>query len=210
VSDKNEPRGRQQHWESVYASKSDAELSWTQAEPALSLQLIEEVCPPRGSVIDIGGGASPLAARLLDRGYSPAVLDISETALQRARQHLGPRAEQIRWIAADVTAHPELGAFDVWHDRAVFHFLTDAVDRAAYVGLLSRTITAGGHAIIATFALDGPEKCSGLPVCRYDGNTLAKELGRGFELLKTVAERHHTPWGAPQSFQYSVFARRQN
>jgi SAM-dependent methyltransferase len=198
-----------QHWEFIYASKGDAELSWTQPDPALSLSLIGEVCRAAGgSVIDIGGGASPLAARLLDHGYSVAVLDISETALEHARHHLGPRAEQIRWITADVTKCPDLGRFDVWHDRAVFHFLTDAAGRASYVDLLSRTVPPGGHAVIATFALDGPEKCSGLPVCRYDGRSLADELGSGFRLLKTVAERHRTPWGAPQSFQYSVFARR--
>ena len=198
---------RREHWDSVYASKSEAELSWTQADPALSLSLIEEVCQAGGRVIDIGGGTSPLAARLLDRGYSAAVLDISETALHKARQHLGPRAEQIRWIAADVTAHPGLGAFDVWHDRAVFHFLTRATDRASYVELLSQTIAAGGHAIIVTFALDGPERCSGLPVCRYDGRSLAAALGPGFAFVKAVPEIHHTPWGASQSFQYGVFKR---
>ena len=196
---------RHQHWESVYASKGEAELSWTQAAPALSLQLIEEVCPPGERVIDIGGGASPLAARLLARGYSVTVLDISEAALQRARQQIGPRAEHVHWSTADVTKCPDLGLFEVWHDRAVFHFLTSAADRAAYVDLLSRTVPAGGHAIIATFALDGPEKCSGLPVRRYDGKMLAAELGPGFKHLKTVPERHRTPWGAPQSFQYSVF-----
>lgn len=195
-----------QHWEAIYASKSDAELSWTQPDPALSLSLIGEVCPAGGSVIDIGGGSSGLAARLRDGGYSVTVLEISEAALQRARQQIGPRAEHVRWITADVTKCPNLGRFDVWHDRAVFHFLTDAAGRASYVDLLSRTIPPGGHAVIATFALDGPEKCSGLPVCRYDGRSLAEELGPGFRLLKTVAERHRTPWGAPQSFQYSVFA----
>ena len=196
-----------QHWESIYASKSDAELSWTQPDPALSLSLIGEVCPAGGSVIDIGGGSSGLAARLLDRGYSVAVLDISETALAHARQRLGPRAERVGWIAADVTARPTLGTFDVWHDRAVFHFLTDAADRASYVDLLRQTVPAGGHVLIATFALDGPEKCSGLPVCRYNGRSLAAALGRGFEFVKAVPEIHHTPWGASQSFQHSVFKR---
>jgi hypothetical protein len=198
---------RRQHRETVYYSKGDAELSWTQADPALSLQLIEEVCPAGGSVIAIGGGASPLAARLLDRGYSAAVLDISDTALERGRQRLDSSAERIHWITADVTKCPDLGRFDVWHERAVFHFLTEVIGRAAYVDLLSRTITMGGHTIVATFALDGPEKCGGLPVCRYDGNALAAELGPGFTLLKTIAERHLTPWGAAQFFQYSVFER---
>jgi SAM-dependent methyltransferase len=197
---------RKQHWESVYESKRDAEVSWTQAEPRLSLALIREVCPP-GRVIDVGGGTSVLAERLLDCGYAVAVLDISPAALARAKLRLGPRAEEIRFIVADVTATPDLGTFDVWHDRAVFHFLTEPADRAAYVALLLRTIPAGGDAVIATFAPDGPEKCSGLPVQRYDSQSLAAELGDGFDLLKGVSETHLTPWGKPQAFAYSVLKR---
>lgn len=206
----------QEHWETVYASKNDPELSWTQQEPATSLALIEEVCPadrePAGSVIDVGGGTSSLAQRLLDRGYRVTVLDISQAAIGRARQRLGDRATQVGWMVADVAAGPDLGTpalgiFDVWHDRAVFHFLTAATDRAAYLALLARTIPVGGHAVIATFALDGPEKCSGLEVRRYDGNVLAAELGPRFRLLKSVPELHRTPWGATQSFQYSLFER---
>jgi 2-polyprenyl-3-methyl-5-hydroxy-6-metoxy-1,4-benzoquinol methylase len=195
-----------EHWESVYTTKGDEALSWTQPEPGTSLALVSEACPA-GRVIDVGGGASVLAERLLDRGYSVAVLDIAERALERARQRLGARASQIRWIVADVTAAPDLGTFDVWHDRAVFHFLTDAADRAAYAALLTRTVPVGGHAVIATFALDGPQKCSGLAVRRYDGAMLAAELGAGFELLRSVPEIHVTPWGQPQSFQYSLFRR---
>jgi len=194
------------HWESVYGSKTDAELSWTQPEPRLSLSLIVEVCPS-GRVIDVGGGTSLLASRLLDRGYSVTVLDISEAALKRSRESLGRRAELIHWIVADVTACPGLATFDVWHDRAVFHFLTDPADRVAYVALLDRTVPVGGHAVMATFAPDGPEKCSGLEVRRYSGRTLSAELGTSFELLKTVPETHLTPGGKPQSFQYSVFRR---
>jgi hypothetical protein len=110
-------------------------------------------------------------------------------------------------MVADVTAGPDVGSFDVWHDRAVFHFLTASADRAAYVALLARTVSVGGHAVIATFALDGPEKCSGLEVRRYDGNALAAELGPPFRLVKSVPELHRTPWNAPQSFQYSLFKR---
>jgi 2-polyprenyl-3-methyl-5-hydroxy-6-metoxy-1,4-benzoquinol methylase len=194
------------HWEGVYASKSDAELSWTQAEPATSLALIAEACSA-DSVIDVGGGTSPLTERLLDGGYAVTVLDISQTAIDRARKSLGNQATQVDWMVADVTASPELGTFDVWHDRAVFHFLTASEDRAAYVALLARTVSVGGHAVIATFALDGPEKCSGLDVQRYDGRALASELGPGFRLLKSVPELHLTPWNAPQSFQYSLFKR---
>jgi len=195
---------RREHWESVYASKADAELSWTQADPATSLALIREVSPA-GRVIDIGGGTSTLARRLLENGYSVAVLDISEAAIARAREQFGNLAGRVQWIAADVTANPNFGTFDVWHDRAVFHFLTAPADRAAYVKVLTRTVPAGGHAVIATFSLEGPEKCSGLAVRRYSGVTLAAELGKAWSLLKSVPETHLTPWGKPQAFQYSVF-----
>jgi SAM-dependent methyltransferase len=196
----------QEHWEAVYTSKSEAELSWTQAEPATSLALITEACTA-GRVIDVGGGTSLLAGRLLDRGYAVTVLDISQAAIDRARLRLGDRATQVGWMVGDVTAGPDLGTFDVWHDRAVFHFLTASGDRAAYAALLARTVPAGGHAVIATFALDGPEKCSGLDVRRYDASALAAELGPRFHLLKTAAELHRTPWNAVQSFQYSLFER---
>ena len=197
---------RKEHWESIYASKSDNEVSWTQPEPHLSLSLIGEVCP-RGRVLDVGGGTSVLAERLLDSGYSVTVLDISEAALDRARQRLGIRAEQVRWIAANVTAGPDIGAFDVWHDRAVFHFLTIPAERAAYVALMARTIPLGGHVVIATFAPDGPQKCSGLEVRRYDGPALAAALGKQFDLMKSEPEIHVTPQGKLQSFQYSLFRR---
>jgi 2-polyprenyl-3-methyl-5-hydroxy-6-metoxy-1,4-benzoquinol methylase len=194
------------YWESVYASKGDRDLSWTQPEPLRSLALIGEVCLT-GRVIDVGGGASLLAERLVERGYSVTVLDISKTAIDRARNRLGDRKSQIQWIVADVTENPQLGSFDVWHDRAVFHFLTATADRAAYKALLARTVPVGGHAVIATFALDGPEKCSGLEVHRYDRQTLGAELGTQFNLLKSAPEMHVTPWGAEQSFQYSLFRR---
>jgi SAM-dependent methyltransferase len=194
------------HWESVYASRADTELSWTQADPQLSLFLIAEVCAT-GSVIDVGGGTSLLPGKLLDCGYAVTVLDISEAAVNRGRKKLGPRADTIHWIVADITASPDLGSFDVWHDRAVFHFLTSPADRAAYVGLLNRSVSVGRHAVIATFAPDGPEKCSGLDVQRYSGLTLSAELGVSFKLLKSVPETHLTPAGKPQSFQYSVFRR---
>jgi len=196
----------QEHWDSVYASKSDADLSWTQQQPAASLALIEEASPA-GRIIDVGGGTSPLAENLLDRGYAVTVLDISQAAINRARQRLRDRASEVSWIVADVTAAPSIGTFDVWHDRAVFHFLTASGDRAAYAALLERTVPIGGHAVIATFALDGPVKCSGLEIRRYDGSALAEELVPQFRLLKSVPELHRTPWGAAQSFQYSLFER---
>jgi SAM-dependent methyltransferase len=198
-----------QHWESVYQSKEDAQLSWTQAEPRLSLALIEQAISrgDGGRVIDVGGGTSVLADRLLDAGYCVAVLDISGQAIERAQARMGARADTVRWIVADVTDAGDIGQFDIWHDRAVFHFLTDPANRAAYVALLCRSLAAGGHAVIATFALDGPEKCSGLPVRRYDAPALLAELGAGFELVNSVAETHLTPWGNAQSFQFSLLRR---
>ena len=197
---------RKEHWESVYKSKSEDQVSWTQSEPGTSLALVREFCR-QGSVIDVGGGTSLLAERLLDTGRTVAVLDISDAAIARARARLGVRANRVRWIVADITDAPNLETFDLWHDRALFHFLADPADRAAYVALLSRTILPGGHAIIATFGPEGPEKCSGLHVRRYDGPQLSLELGPGFELLKSVPEIHLTPWGKPQAFQYSLFRR---
>jgi hypothetical protein len=143
----------------------------------------------------------------LDRGYSVTVLDVSEVALDRARERLGSRSSRIRWIAADVAHGPTLESCDVWHDRAVFHFLTAQTNRAAYKALLARTVPVGGHAVIATFALDGPQNCSGLEVHRYDGPTLSAELGSHFALLKSVPEIHVTPRGERQLFQYSSFRR---
>jgi SAM-dependent methyltransferase len=199
---------RREHWEDVYRSKSDSELSWTQVDPRTSFALIREVCPGGGAVIDVGGGTSVLAARLLEAGYAVTVLDISAAALEHARSRLGGRADEVRWVAADVTADPDLEPVDVWHDRAVFHFLTEPADRAAYAALLAKVLRPRGHAIIATFAPDGPERCSGLPVCRYDGPSLADALGGGLRLLRSQRESHLTPWGKPQSFQYSVLRKR--
>lgn len=195
---------RKGHWDSIYQSKSDEDLSWTLPEPFMSLKLIGEVCSS-GRVIDVGGGTSTLAEKLLNRGYQVTVLDISEAALERDRMRLGAKASDFRWIAADVTAGPSLETCDVWHDRAVFHFLTTAADRAAYRMVLEQTVSVGGYAVIGTFALDGPEKCSGLEVHRYNGRMLAAEVGPQCSLQKCEPEMHATPWGARQSFQYSVF-----
>jgi ubiquinone/menaquinone biosynthesis C-methylase UbiE len=194
------------HWDSIYASKADEELSWTQAEPAMSLKLIGEACA-KGRVLDVGGGRSVLAERLLDLGYAVGVLDISAAALASAQERLGARAKEIEWIVADVTEMPSINECDVWHDRAVFHFLTSDADRAAYVALLGRVVQVGGHVVMGTFALDGPAKCSGLDVRRYDGEMLAEELGPRFALLKSEPEVHVTPGGQRQSFQFSLFRR---
>jgi SAM-dependent methyltransferase len=200
---------RKDHWEHVYSTKAETGVSWYQDEPRLSLELIGAVAPAVGGrIIDVGGGASVLVDRLLDLPFAEiAVLDISETALGKARARLGGRAERVRWVVADVTEGPELGAFDVWHDRAVFHFLTDAEDRRSYVQLARRTVPEGGHLIIATFAVDGPKRCSDLDVCRYNARSLASELGEGFSIVREARETHTTPWGSSQAFVYGVFRR---
>jgi SAM-dependent methyltransferase len=201
---------RKAHWETVYASKGEAGVSWYQAEPRLSLELIRAVAPPAGGrVIDVGGGASVLVDRLLDLPFERiAVLDIAETALEKARRRLGDRAGRVEWIAADVIEIRDVGTFDVWHDRAVFHFLTDAADRKKYADLARRTVPEGGHLVIASFADDGPKRCSDLDVCRYNAGSMAEELGEGFSLVDQARETHTTPWNSPQAFFYGVFRRR--
>jgi SAM-dependent methyltransferase len=200
---------RKTHWETFYTTKAETDVSWYQDEPRLSLELIGTVAPAKGGrIIDVGGGASVLVDRLLDRSFERiAVLDISETAIGKARARLGERAGRVRWVVADVTDGPELGAFDVWHDRAVFHFLTDPADRRSYVELARETVPEGGHLIIATFADDGPKQCSNLDVCRYNARSLASELGHGFSLVREARETHTTPWGSSQAFFYGIFKR---
>lgn len=197
------------HWESVHSTRGETEVSWFQASPDPSLDLIERAgVGPSASVIDVGGGASRLVDALLDRGFgSIAVLDLSPAALARSRARLGTRAAAVDWIVADATTWTPPATYDLWHDRAAFHFLTEAPQRAAYVERLRSALRSGGHAIVATFALDGPERCSGLPVVRYDGETLARTLGPGFERLATVSDLHRTPSGGEQRFQLSLFRR---
>lgn len=202
-----ESASRQTHWETVYTTKGESEVSWFQADPAVSLDLIAAAgATPASAIIDIGGGASRLVDHLVAGGFlDVSVLDLSEAALKAARARLGDRAEQVHWQAADVTQWEPLRAYDIWHDRAAFHFLTEEQDRVAYRACLMRALKGGGHAIIATFALDGPERCSGLPVVRYDAASLARTLGRDFDLIDTRSHAHATPSGATQSFQFSVF-----
>ena len=203
--------GRQAHWENVYTTKSENEVSWFQQRPAPSLDLIVQAGATRESaIIDIGGGASRLVDNLVEQGFEDVtVLDLSAAALAAARSRLesrlGTGAQRVSWIVADATNWEPARAYDIWHDRAAFHFLTDAGDRAAYIARLGRGLRIGGHAIIATFALDGPEKCSGLPVARYDSAGLGRTLGAAFELIHTERHEHATPWDSRQNFQFSVF-----
>jgi hypothetical protein len=200
---------RQDHWNAVYATKGERDLSWSERFPAVSLRLIEAAGMTADTcLIDVGGGDSRLVDALLARGLDClAVLDVSPPALERAKQRLGARAVVPTWIASDITADWSLKPMDIWHDRAVFHFLTTPADRARYLLHLRDTLKVGGGAIIATFALDGPRQCSGLPVNRYSPDTLSRELGDGFGIVESVPYVHTTPWGTAQSFQYSRFVR---
>ncbi|MBN8986939.1 MAG: class I SAM-dependent methyltransferase [Rhizobiales bacterium] len=200
---------RQAHWESVYTSKGENEVSWFQESPAPSLALITEICAvPSSAIIDIGGGTSRLVDQLIDRGFlDVTVLDLSAAALETPKARLGERAGRARWLVADATTWEPSRSYDIWHDRAAFHFLTEALDRAAYIARLEHGLKIGGHAIIATFALDGPEKCSGLPIMRYDAARLGQTLGARFKLLQSLGNDHATPWGSHQPFQFSVFQR---
>lgn len=201
---------RRAHWEAIYTAKADAGLSWHQPEPTRSLRWIRDVAPePSARIVDVGAGRSRLVDRLLDAGYRAITLvDLSETALQETRARLGARGESVVFRTADLLAIDALGVFDLWHDRAVFHFLTAPEERARYRALLRRSLPPGGHVLLATFAPDGPTHCSGLPVCRYDAEALADELGPEFALLRAERELHATPWGALQAFTWACFRRR--
>lgn len=199
---------RQDHWNTVYRTKESDKVSWYQKRPDLSLELIRSVTTKsvkETSVIDIGGGASFIIDSLLEEGYGKlAVLDISMDSLNIAKQRLGEKAKDVKWIEGDITAAQNLGSYDVWHDRAVFHFLTDPEDRDKYVKVLNDTVPVGGHLIIATFALDGPDKCSMLPVCKYDYESLAKTFEPSFELVRHQQHQHSTPMGNIQPFTFVV------
>ena len=200
---------RQEHWEHIYTTKGESEVSWFQKNPTPSLELMTLTgATPRSAVIDIGGGTSRFVDALVDMGFEAVtVLDLSEAAMAVAKARLGSRANKVQWVVADVTTWEPQQAYDLWHDRAAFHFLTEEHDRAAYVARLSKAVKPGGHAIIATFALDGPERCSGLPIVRYDAPSLGCVLGDAFELIETRRHQHMTPWGSEQRFQFSLFRR---
>ena len=201
--------GRQAHWENVYATKDEHAVSWFEEKPNISLDLIRATgVQATASIIDIGGGASRLIDTLLDEGFKAVtVLDLSEKAVAISKARLGARGTDVQWIVADITTWEPSQTYDVWHDRAALHFLTDSKDRAAYAERVSRAIRLGGHVIIGTFAPDGPERCSGLPVVRHDAASLQELLGRSFELIGSRRHDHQTPAGAIQRFQFSRFRR---
>lgn len=198
---------RKAHWERVYETKAATEVSWFQTQADVSRELIESAAPDRGAaIIDVGGGASVLVDDLLTAGYARlTVLDISRAALDQARARLGARADTVTWLNDDaLSAALPAAALDVWHDRAVFHFLTDAGDRRRYVEQVRHALKPGGVIVIGTFAEDGPLKCSGLDVARYSAEQLVAELGAGFTLIASRRHEHTTPWGAPQAFTFVV------
>jgi ubiquinone/menaquinone biosynthesis C-methylase UbiE len=193
------------HWETVYETKPADSVSWFQPHAEKSLEIIQATGQNKhAALIDVGGGASTLVDDLLNLGYDNlSVLDLSAAALNVAQDRLGAKAATVNWLVGDITNVPlPANAFDIWHDRAVFHFLTEEADRRAYVAQVMRSVRPNGHIIIATFAEDGPEKCSGLPVMRYSPEALHQEFGRGFQLVSQDKETHHTPFGTDQQFIY--------
>jgi SAM-dependent methyltransferase len=207
----NESPDRQAHWQQVYQTKASDAVSWYRPHLEVSLQLLEEAgMSAESRLIDVGGGASTLVDDLLARGLRDiTVLDVSEQALALARQRLGDRQALVTWLAADALSVmlPEQ-AYDLWHDRAVFHFLTDPADAARYAAQAARAVRAGGHALIGGFAPDGPERCSGLPVARRSAEDIAAILAPSFRLLAQRAETHVTPGGSEQKFAYALLQRR--
>jgi len=198
---------RQQHWNQIYQTQESQEVSWYQRSPDLSLTLITESGVSKDAgVIDVGGGASVLIDCLFEAGYTHlAVLDLSSVALNHSWTRLGARAAAVEWFEADVTSFKPPHRFGLWHDRAVFHFLTAADDRRAYIETLQKTLLPSGSVIIAIFSLNGPSKCSGLDVVRYDEKSIIAELGSEFQLAEFRRETHVTPRRSEQRFSYFRF-----
>ncbi|WP_246206022.1 class I SAM-dependent methyltransferase [Propylenella binzhouense] len=193
-------------WEGVYQSKKETETSWFEERPQVSLDLIAATgATSDAAIVDVGAGASRLVDCLLEQGFHRiTALDLSDTGLAKARARL-PNDAPVEWVVANVLDWQPSGPFDVWHDRAAFHFLTNAADQEAYLRVMDRALVPGGHAIIGTFAPDGPERCSGLPVARYDAALLAERLGPGYRLIKSLLHDHHTPWNSVQRFHFGLF-----
>ena len=196
---------QQEHWEKVYQTKAPDAVSWFQEHATRSLEIIRSIgAASNAQIIDVGGGTSTLVDDLLIGGFKHmSVLDLSASALEVARKRLGPLGQNVTWITGDIrTVDLPAQTYDIWHDRAVFHFLTEPADRMAYVRQVIRAVKPGGHVIVATFAPNGPQLCSGLPVVRYDPDQLHGEFGPTFELLEHTSEAHKTPWGSVQHFVY--------
>jgi 2-polyprenyl-3-methyl-5-hydroxy-6-metoxy-1,4-benzoquinol methylase len=199
---------RKAHWENIYTVKAPAEVSWYQPHPETSLELITRTGIEKAAqIIDVGGGASTLVDDLLSQGYSNiTVLDIASAALEKSQARLGTRATSVTWVEADITqASLPPAHYDLWHDRAVFHFLTEAKDRLSYTRAVEKSLKPGGHLIVATFAADGPKKCSGLDIVRYSPDELRGQFGDHFRLIESLDEAHQTPFGSEQRFIYCHF-----
>jgi 2-polyprenyl-3-methyl-5-hydroxy-6-metoxy-1,4-benzoquinol methylase len=200
----------QEHWQYIYQKKDPDEQTWYQRKPTVSLDLIEQVAeelPVR--IVDVGGGASTLVDYLLDDGrFDIAVVDIAPAALSASQARLGERAKAVDWRVADLTDPIELDPpVDIWHDRAVLHFLRDPDERAAYLENLEHNIAPDGHVVLSTFAIDGPDKCSGLDIRQYSPRLMSETLGDGWRLVESRYEDHPTPWGGEQRFVYGLFER---
>ena len=196
---------KKQHWENRYTGTEPNNLTWYQPKPNQSLQWIHQYCQPQQALIDVGAGASTLTDHLLEDGYTNiTLLDLSEQSLQQSRSRLGNKANKVKWITADITSWQPSQKYALWHDRAVFHFLTEAGDRTTYKQALAAGLQANGILIMATFAIGGPKKCSGLPIVQYNAKTLQTELGDQFQLLQSTQENHPTPAGNEQLFSWCV------
>lgn len=197
------------HWQRLWTRKAPDQVTWFQPVPAVSLDLVERIgLDPLDPIIDAGAGASLFVDRLLDLGFADVtVLDVSSKAIALAKERLGERSHDVTWLCEDITSWIPDRCFRLWHDRAVFHFLTDPVDRALYAAVLYEALEPGGYAAIGTFAPEGPSKCSGLPVCRHDAASLQMEFGPAFELVHEERERHVSPGGVEQIFAWSLFRR---
>ena len=196
------------HWDSVYGTKGPSAVSWFQRDPVVSLEMIASAkLGAGGSVLDVGGGTSFLVDRLLDLGYRAGVLDLSAIALAMTKVRLGSRADQVEWFVGDVLTFESPHGWDLWHDRAVFHFLTSSRDRRSYWTVAGQCLAPGGTAVVATFGPNGPERCSGLATVRYRPEELLREAGEGFALVDTAVENHLTPGGVAQEFVYVALRR---
>lgn len=210
MEDRRRYETRGGHWDAVYEQKGPAQVSWYQREPVVAAELIGKLdLPANAAIIDVGGGASTLVDTLLSAGYEDlTVLDVSSAALEAAQQRLGESSQRVSWVRQDLLRWEPHRLYDLWHDRAVFHFLVGSAERDLYRNVLGHALRSDAHAIVATFALDGPTHCSGLEVRRYSPEGICQELGGGFGLVAARAESHTTPWGMTQPFSWAVMRRR--
>jgi hypothetical protein len=198
----------QEHWSRVYSAKPTESVSWFQEHPAISLEMIARSCEPPATVLDVGAGAAHLVDRLIERGYRPGALDIVPEPLEQVQKRLGDRSSEIEWFITDVTRFDSPHPWDVWHDRAVFHFLTRPEEREMYRSVLRASTRSGSTVIVATFGMNGPDRCSGLPTVRYSPESLSEELGHDYDLVETAFETHQTPSGVAQEFVFCRFERK--